>query len=241
MKNVPRVFVDQELSAGARVVLSKDQNHYITHVMRADRFLVFNNGAEWEAEIAVRGSNFVVRRKTNRLDPSSDFVFCFAPIKKAEDLISGVVQMGAGALQPVITEHSVVRNINRDRMKKIIIESAEQSGRNSIPELRPLISFKDLDKKGLIFGDERKSWILGMKEWKGPANADDISKGPSVSALRRGEAGEVLRLLVGPEGGFSEQEFNALDIGGAIGVSLGPLILRAEVAAVALCATTINS
>jgi 16S rRNA (uracil1498-N3)-methyltransferase len=129
-------------------------------------------------------------------------------------LIGAVVQMGAGVLQPVITERTVARHINWDRMKKIIIENAEQSGRNGIPELRPPIPFAELDKRGIVYGDERR------------AGSDSPQR-------------KCNTLLVGPEGGFSDAEFAALDEAGATGVSLGPTILRAEVAAAALCAVSL--
>jgi 16S rRNA (uracil1498-N3)-methyltransferase len=214
MKNIPRIFIGSELSAGAAAPLTAGQLHYLAHVMRTDEFLAFNGGTEYLAVVENKSARIL--EPTGRKNPGGKWTFCFAPVKRIEDLISGVVQMGAGVLQPVITERTVVRHINWDRMRRIIVENCEQSGRNSIPDLRPLIAFAELDKKGLIYGDERQG-----------------ATAPSKAAP---EYKSDLTLLVGPEGGFSDAEFAALDKAGATGVSLGPTILRAEVAAVALCA-----
>jgi 16S rRNA (uracil1498-N3)-methyltransferase len=211
---MPRIFIDSELAAGAAAPLTAGQLHYLAHVMRTDKFLAFNGGTEYLAAVGNKSAGIL--EATEHKDPGEKWTFCFAPVKKIEELISGVVQMGAGVLQPVITERTVVRRVNWERMRRVIIENCEQSGRNSVPELRPPIAFAELDKKGVIYGDERQSGTA-----------------PSKSAP---EYKSDMTLLVGPEGGFSDAEFAALDKAGATGVSLGATILRAEVAAVALCA-----
>ena len=256
MKNIPRLFIDSELSPGTSGPLTAGQAHYLTKVMRSTKFLAFNNGTEYEAEVSARpqidakiliplgragrreaadgaGSGFAISSATGRADPSGIWTFFFSPVKKIEDLVSGMVQMGAGVLQPVITERAAARHINWDRIKKIIIENCEQSGRNSLPELRAPIPFSALPLSEIIYGDERK--------------IKDGSEGAVIPAdpmrVRRDDDSprESFKLLIGPEGGFSDAEFAALDAAGAAGVSLGPLILRAEVAAVALAAKVIKT
>ena len=204
--------MDMPLVAGANLPLSNEQAHYLARVMRTDSFLAFHNGKEFECR--ARRDRFKVVKATGRADPSSDWMMYFAPIKKTEDLVSAIVQMGAGRLVPIITERTVQRNVNLERVRKIIVEAAEQSGRNSLPVLDAPMKFGEVDWKGVVFGDERK-----------------INVGSKVKGLKFNGA-----LMVGPEGGFSDAEFNALDMAGAVGVSLGATILRAEVAAVALAA-----
>jgi len=236
MKNVPRVFIDSELREGAEGILPPAAVHYLTHVMRTNRFLAFNNGDEYEAELT-HNSYFILHNSTGRSDPSGKWEFYFAPIKKIEDLIAGIVQMGARVLQPVITERTVARRVNWPRMKKIIIENAEQSGRNSVPELRPPIPFDALDKKGIVYGDERGVSLRGVKR---RSNLDEIAVPCGLAMTTATNHAHELRLLVGPEGGFSDAEFDALGRAGAVGVCLAPTILRAEVAAVALAARVIG-
>jgi len=223
MKSVPRVFVDMPLKAGANLPLMPDQAHYLTRVMRADKFLAFNDGAEFECRAG--RDRFKVVKATGRADPSGEWTMYFAPIKKTEDLVSAVVQLGAGRLVPIITERTVARNVNWGRVRRVIIEATEQSGRNSLPELAPPVKFDEVDWKGVVFGDERQT-----KVESGVLRVELKQAGKSqLSTLNT-------PLLVGPEGGFSEGEFKALDMAGAVGVSLGATILRAEVAAVALAA-----
>lgn len=221
MKNIPRIFIDEKLEVGKQIGLHQEQLHYLTKVMRTDECLVFNNGVEFAAQI--HGSILIVGQKTEHSDPSGSVVLAFAPIKKTDDLINMATQMGVAKFQPVITERTVAHHINWDRMRKIAIEAAEQSGRNSIPIIEAPIKFgeflqgigQNAEGRSLIFADER---MVNCKE-----NPSSLIPRPSS-------------ILVGPEGGFSDSEFSVLDSAGAVGISLGKTILRAEVAAVAAIA-----
>jgi 16S rRNA (uracil1498-N3)-methyltransferase len=221
-KNIPRIFINENLEIGKQISASKEITHYLTRVMRTDECLVFNNGAEYVAKII--NNQLSVISLTEHPDPCNNITLCFAPIKKTDDLINMATQMGVKKLQPVITDRTVAHHINWDRMRKIIIEAAEQSNRNSIPELLPPMKFSQMcnlqsAKCNLIFGDERMAY-----------NQIDTN-----CTLRFANC----TLLIGPEGGFSDAEFAALDASNAIGVSLGKTILRAEVAAVALLAKAV--
>lgn len=216
MKNIPRIFIDEQLEPGKVYQLPKDVAHYLTRVMRTDKCLVFNNGLEYNANIV--NYQLSIINLTEHTDPSNNLTLAFAPIKKTDDLINMATQMGVAKLLPVITERTVAHHINWDRMRKIATEAAEQSGRNSVPEILSLIKFSDLDKKNLVFADERFA-----------------HDNKSISAIIHHPS----YLFIGPEGGFSDEEFAALDASGAIGISLGPTILRAEVAAIAAIAKVI--
>ena len=116
--------------------------------------------------------------------------------------------MGVKRIVPVITDHTVAQHINWDRMKKIAAEASEQSNRNSVPEITAPIKFSEINLSNIAFADERAAY------------------GNNCPATTK-----IKSILVGPEGGFSDSEFAALDSGGAIGISLGKTILRAELAA----------
>lgn len=133
----------------------------------------------------------------------------FAPIKRMDDMLNMATQMGVACFQPVITDRTVANHINWGRMEKIIIEAAEQSNRNSVPKILEPKKFSDLDLSNVVFADERAAY------------GKEIPTDINASAI-----------LIGPEGGFSDAEFKALDAAGAIGIGLGKTILRAEVAAV---------
>ena len=219
MKNIPRIFAGENIKTGIIIPLQKDIMHYLTRVMRTDTCLVFGNGNEYNAKLTDDKKSLLVGEKTNHTDPSNDTILMFAPIKRTDDLINMATQMGIRAFQPVITERTNASHINWERMQKIATEAAEQSNRNSVPKIYPPIKFMNLDLKNTVFADERVAY--GHKT--------------------NNRAGDIKSILIGPEGGFSDSEFTALDNAGATGISLGKTILRAELAAaVAIAKVVLN-
>lgn len=218
MQNIPRIYLNENLESGKVFPLDKNAVHYLRRVMRRSDCLVFNNGDEYNAHLSDDDKNIIIDAKTNHIDPCNDVVLYFAPIKKIDDLLNMVTQMGIAKFQPVITERTVANHINWERMKKIIIEASEQSGRNSVPVLSPPIKFDDLDLNGLVVADERFAHENKTDE----------------------KHIESHRVFVGPEGGFSPKEFEKMDNAGVSGLSLGKTILRAEVAAVVAVSKVID-
>lgn len=213
------------MAPGKSIPVNKDIMHYLTRVMRTDECLVFNDGMEYSAKVL--NSGLLILGLTDHPDPANDITFCFAPIKKTDEMLNMATQMGVAVLQPVITDRTVAHHVNWARMQKIIIEASEQSNRNSVPKLLQPQKFGEfLKEQGagtrnrLVFADERFA-----HENKKPSS---IIPHPSS-------------ILVGPEGGFSDAEFAALDAAGAVGISLGRTILRAETAAVAALAKLITN
>lgn len=209
MKNIPRIFIGQNIKTGTMIPVDKSVAHYLGHVMRRNDCLVFGDGNEYAATLNNDGRALTIGEKTNHTDPSNDITLYFAPIKRLDDMLNMATQMGVARFVPVITERTVANHINWDRMKKIVTEAAEQSNRNSVPEISSPIKFAELPFDKLIFADERAAY------------GRDIPT----------EYKNVKNILVGPEGGFSNTEFDALDKNGAMGLSLGKTILRAELAA----------
>ncbi len=209
MKNIPRIFIGQNIKTGTMIPVDKSVAHYLGHVMRRNDCLVFGDGNEYTATLNDDGRALTIGEKTNHTDPSNDITLYFAPIKRLDDMLNMATQMGVARFVPVITERTVANHINWDRMKKIVTEAAEQSNRNSVPEISSPIKFAELPFDKLIFADERAAYGCDIPtEYKNAKN-----------------------ILVGPEGGFADTEFDALDKNGALGLSLGKTILRAELAA----------
>ena len=210
MKNIPRIFIGTNIKTGNIIPVDKSVSHYLSHVMRRNDCLVFGDGFEYTAQLGADGKSMVIGDKTSHVDPSNDITLYFAPIKKLDNMLNMATQMGVKKFIPVITERTVANHINWERMKKIVIESAEQSNRNSVPEIAQQIKFSEIPFREIVFADERAAYGADIPhEYRGAKN-----------------------ILVGPEGGFSDAEFAALDSGGARGMSLGKTILRAELAAV---------
>lgn len=209
MKNIPRIFMGDNLSTGMSMPLDRGTMHYLTRVMRTNRCLVFGGGNEFHATLSDDEKNLIIGDKTEHVDPSNDVTLMFAPIKRTDDLLNMATQMGVATFQPVITERTNANHINWTRMVKIVVEASEQSNRNSVPKILPPVKFSELDLSNIVFADERAAYGYETNE--------------DLNGFRT--------ILVGPEGGFSDAEFSALDNAGAHGISLGKTILRAELAA----------
>lgn len=208
MKNIPRIFIGDEIKSGMIIPAPREIAHYLTHVMRRKDAIVFGGGHEYSATLDDAGKNIIVGKDTKHPDPTSDITLYFAPIKRTDDLINLATQMGVKKIVPVITEHTVAQHINWERMKKIATEAAEQSNRNSVPEIATPLRFSEIDLSKIAFADERAAY-----------------------GATRQITTKIKSVLIGPEGGFSDSEFAALDNAGAVGISLGKTILRAELAA----------
>lgn len=210
MKNIPRIFAGDNLEAGMTVPVGRDVAHYLSRVMRRSDCLAFGGGNEFVATLSDDATHLVIGDKTEHTDPANNITVYFSPIKRTDDMLNMATQMGVARFVPVIMERTVAGHINWTRMVRIVAEAAEQSNRNSVPRIMPPIRFSELNLSNMVFADERSAYgrelptrILGAEN-----------------------------ILIGPEGGFSDNEFAALDAAGARGLSLGPTILRAEVAAI---------
>ena len=227
-----RLYVESGLAAGQAIEPSQQQNHYLANVLRlaeGAELLVFNGrDGEWLARVTAMTRKAVRLSAVEQTRPQpepSDLVYCFAPLKQGrlDYLVQKAVEMGAGVLQPVVTQHTQVAKAGSDRITANAIEAAEQCGILAIPEVREAIS---LDR--LLAGWEGSRRLIFCDE--------DASTNNPLPALQR-IAEKKLGLLVGPEGGFSDaerQQLRALPFVTAI--PLGPRILRADTAAVAALA-----
>ena len=229
----PRLFVDADLAAGAGVPLDRNQSNYLGNVLRlvaGGTILVFNGrDGEWQAAIAgrKRPDHLQVVAQTRPQDRLPDLHCVFAPLKHArlDYMVQKAVEMGASHLQPVLTRFTQVTRVNGMRMRANVVEAAEQCGILSIAAVaEPLPLDRWLgrreDQRLLIFCDE-------AAETANP-----------VAALQTGlPASRGIDVLIGPEGGFAEDERTLLlRQPRTLRLSLGPRILRADTAAVAALA-----
>jgi 16S rRNA (uracil1498-N3)-methyltransferase len=227
-----RLFVDAELAAGASVPLDRNQSNYLGNVLRlsaGDAILVFNGrDGEWQATIAgrKRADHLEISAQTRPQDRLPDLTYAFAPLKHArlDYMVQKAVEMGASTLQPVLTRFTQPTRVNSERMRANVIEAAEQCGILSIAAVvEPLPLERWLGQREgrrlLIYCDE----------------AADVAN--PVAALQAEAESQGVDVLIGPEGGFAEQERSLLLRQPRIlRLSLGPRILRADTAAVAALA-----
>jgi 16S rRNA (uracil1498-N3)-methyltransferase len=227
-----RLYVEAPLDAGARVEISPAQSHYLRNVLRLSdgaELLVFNGrDGEWRARLsgAARGTALVALTQIRPQQQGADLHYLFAPLKHArlDYMAQKAVEMGAALLQPVLTRRTQTERVNLERMRANAIEAAEQCGILALPriaepqKLEPLLAAWP-EERLLIFCDEEAE------------TADPLA------ALRAARQRAPLAVLVGPEGGFDPSERTAILVKPCvIRLSLGPRILRADTAAVAILA-----
>jgi 16S rRNA (uracil1498-N3)-methyltransferase len=229
----PRLYVDGPLAGAREVALDRDQANYLLNVLRLKRgdvLLLFNGrDGEWQAHLAGAGKKALIAEldaRTREQPHAPDLHFLFAPLKHArlDYLVQKAVEMGASRLQPVITRHTQVARVNLERMRANVIEAAQQCGILNLPEVAAPVAFDGMVEnieagRLLVFCDER-------------AEVQD-----PVAALAAVRGGRPLAVLIGPEGGFAEEERAALlKRPNVARIALGPRILRADTAAVAALA-----
>jgi len=229
----PRLFVDAALAAGETVALDHNQSNYLGNVLRLSAgatILAFNGrDGEWQASISgrKRPDSLNIMVQTRPQDRLPDLAYVFAPLKHArlDYMVQKAVEMGASSLQPVLTRFTQVARVNGERMRANVIEAAEQCGILSIAEVaEPVALDRYLSQREarrlLVFCDEA-------------ADATD-----PLQALQGGrDASDGIDILIGPEGGFAEEERALLmRQPRTLRLSLGPRILRADTAAVAALA-----
>jgi 16S rRNA (uracil1498-N3)-methyltransferase len=230
---MPRLYVDHPLGQGGSVALDRDQANYLVNVLRlsrGDELLLFNGrDGEWRARLAGSGKKNVAAELTDQARPqpsAGDLHFLFAPLKHArlDYLVQKAVEMGVSRIQPVITRHTQVARVNLERMRANSIEAAEQCGVLNLPVIAEPVSFASAmtdagSDRLLVFCDE------------------DAEVHDPVAALGAAAKGQPLAVLIGPEGGFSEDErASLLKRPHVLRLALGPRILRADTAAVAALA-----
>lgn len=229
----PRLFVDAPLVQDARVPLDRDQSNYLGNVLRlaaGAEVLAFNGrDGEWQAAIEgrKRPDALVILQQTRPQDRLADLTYVFAPLKHArlDYMVQKAIEMGAAALQPVLTRFTQASRVNTERMRANVLEAAEQCGILSIAAVAepvPLERFLSQRPAGrlLIFCDEA-------------AEVQD----PVQSLQGARDAAEGIDVLIGPEGGFAEEERALLLRQPKIlRLALGPRIMRADTAAVAALA-----
>lgn len=226
-----RLFVNEPYASGATLTLSVGQSHYLSHVMRCregEVVAVFNGrDGQWRSEIAAIGKKSVTLAlisQMQRQQPSPDVWLAFAPIKhKTELVVEKAVELGASALMPVFTRHTVVRSINHDKLKAHAIEAAEQCGRHDVPAIT---EYKHI--ASLLAAWPKNRLLL---------HADEGGGGKDLKKVLSGLSAIACGVLIGPEGGFAADERQMLQQAPFVRpFGMGPRILRADTAAVAALA-----
>lgn len=218
-----RLFIATPLETGASLALPEAQSHYLANVMRltpGDTLRVFDGiSGEFAATLASttrKTATLTIGPLTRPPEPEPDCWLCFALLKRSKTdlVVEKATELGASVIQPILTARTQADHVNLTRLRAIAIEAAEQCERLVVPEIREPIPVMKLmnawqDRK-LYVADERRT-----------APVLQTAHGPSA-------------LMIGPEGGFTDAELDAIARTPLVTrVSLGHRILRAETAAIA--------
>ncbi len=223
-----RLYVTADLAEGVAVALDQGQSHYLASVMRravGEELLVFNGrDGEWRAPIEVLGKRGVIVRPTAQerpqaVGPDVDLLVALVKRPRVETIVEKAAELGARRVRLVITERTNAERTRLDRLAAIAAEAAEQTGRLDVPEI-----VEPVKLQRLIEGWEAPRRLLFCDE------AGDAK--PALQALGEAPSGPWA-ILIGPEGGFSPAEREALrNLPYATPATLGPRILRADTAAI---------
>ena len=232
---MPRFFVDTPLTAPGDITLPPGAARHV-QVLRlqpGDALTLFDgSGPEWQAEVTAMGRSEVGVRLIEATQPQRELAraVTLAVVMPANDRMDFIVEkateLGATALQPLVAERSVLRlsgeraDKKRTHWQGVAIAAAEQSGRTVPTRIGPVMSLT--------------AWLAALPpsdddEWRGllsPRAAAPVAAFPQQRAL----------FLSGPEGGMSAAEEDAARACGFAAITLGPRILRADTAPLAILA-----
>ncbi|MEI7668791.1 MAG: 16S rRNA (uracil(1498)-N(3))-methyltransferase [Pseudomonadota bacterium] len=227
-----RIYVNSPLIEQNYLPTDEKQAHYLATVLRlkiGDKSCVFNGkDGEFIAEITEihkKSITIFLKEQSSEQRNSPDLWLLSAPLKnsKAEFIVEKATELGISCYIPVKTRYSIVSSVNEDKLVIAAIEASEQCERLDIPEIKPIIPLMKL----LSEWDNERIIIYGDESGKGePANI-------ALSKLKRGK----YAVLIGPEGGFSEEELILLEsLPFAVAISMGERIMRADTATIAALA-----
>lgn len=236
MKTKRRLYVPGAgFSAGIELTLNENQSHYLLSVLRLTagaEVHVFNETGEWEARIQKTENrkqnialSLIAQTHPPLAAPVSRLTLTFSPLKKdrTDFLVEKASELGVHVLQPVLCQHTQSDRVNTTRLQATAIEAAEQCDRLDAPTVLQPMKLTDYlqslsPDSVLFFAAERGDAV--------PVGSGFSSSTPSAANLH---------FLIGPEGGFSDEEFQKFNKYPQIQpIRLGPRLLRAETAAVAV-------
>ena len=226
MSSTIRIYFSDDIQSDLSSRLTKEQTHYVKDVMRlkiGDKFSIFNTQGEWNVVIESYEKNITkikIMEKVRDKDNEKNIWLAFSLIKQnpLNFIIQKGTELGVQRFIPILSERTVVREINIERIKKITVEASEQSNRISVPK----INKPELLKKFLSQFPKNGSLIF----------CDINSKKNNLKNILEKNIDDPICILIGPEGDFSENERKMIiDLNQTHSISLAKNILKAETAA----------
>ena len=228
-----RIHHPGSYQTGDELTLPESTSHYLSNVLRKKMgeplLLIPGNLMEWEADIiAINKKNVTVKigrgQQVNRASPLHiHLAQSIGKGDKFDFIVQKSVELGVAELTPVVSSRSACSTLEKNRIEKkqahwqaILISAVEQCGRTELPMLHPLCTFEQF----LTQANAPQQWIL--------------SPSASHSLSEQGLTSAPIALLIGPEGGWSDSEYQQAIAAQFHPISLGPRILRTETAPIAI-------
>ena len=229
---MPRFFVESVQSDFIEITGDDARHIALSLRMKKGESLVLCDGKGTEAEAIIREAFpesvvlDITERRKSIAEPETEVVLYQALPKfdKLEYIIQKSVELGVSKIVPVLSSRCISRPDEKtmkkklERLRKIADEAAKQSGRGKLPEVGELLSFKNA--------------VLEMESFETPIFFFEHAKYPLREIMEKRTGGKIA-MMVGSEGGFSDDEAKFASEHGALIASLGPRILRCETAPVA--------
>ena len=228
-----RLFISTEIQPGQELNLDEDQAHYIGRVLRmraGDQLTVFNGqGGEFSATAQSIKKNTAVLLIGAQSDSNTEsplkvhLVQCISRGERMDFIMQKATELGVKRISPVVSEYGVIKldtkraAKRRDHWQSVTESACEQSGRTRPPLIDPPMDLNTW------FGSRTKETDTDLL----------LRPGAATSLAAMPTPGTKVCLLIGPEGGFSDSEYDDAELAGFNAVSLGPRILRTETAAIA--------
>jgi 16S rRNA (uracil1498-N3)-methyltransferase len=231
-----RFYIEQRVGEKGEIILTNpDLIHQLANVFRfkvGQLVILFDgSGSEFEAEITTLGKKEIKLKiiKTIKKNLNQKKVSLYLSLIKKSNFelaIEKCTEIGVMEIHPIISERSEKKDLNLERLNKIVKEASEQSGRVTLPTLYDIktleLAVSQVVKEG------KMGVVFHTVNPLNPPCQGEIGK-PSPD---KGRVGEELCLFVGPEGGWSDSEMNLFKQNNFQILSLGQNILRAETAAI---------
>ena len=226
MSSKIRLYFSGRIQSDLTSHLTKDQMHYVKDVMRlkaGDGLSVFNTQGEWNAIIEAyekNGAKIKIMEKVRDKDNEKNIWLAFSPIKQnpLNFVIQKGTELGVQKFIPILSDRTIVREVNIERIKKIIVEASEQSNRISVPEINKPDSLK---------------FFLSIFPKNGCLIFCDINSNQNnLKNIFEKKVNGPVCILIGPEGDFSENERKMIiEHNQTYSISLAKNILKSETAA----------
>jgi 16S rRNA (uracil1498-N3)-methyltransferase len=220
-----RFFIEEKLINKQNITITREdiinQLKNVFRFIKGDRIILFDNSG-YDFLFSIDGFNndsvslSLIEKRENIVIPTRE-TFLFASLVKKDNfewIAQKATELGVSHIIPIASDRSEKKDLNMDRINKIIVEAAEQSGRGTLPILYKVT---DLATALSSYG-----------------HVKSIAWDPSATKFKPSDVMDCIGAYIGPEGGWSSQELELFDEHGIQVKSLGPQILRSETAVIAV-------